>query len=329
MSFNEAQDLLALANMVAAHRHGVTLDDVQHRFGRSKRTAQRMLHALETAFEEVRTQISDDRRKRWTLPVSSISGHLGVTSEELLALDMAIRATREGGGDVEPLLSIRDKVVSLVGPTKAASLEVDYEALLEAQGFVTRPGPRPRHNREMEAVIAEALKGCLVLSFDYASGASGVATPRRVRPLGLRLGVRRYLVALPDVDGATTLKTYRLDRIIGIAASLTVFERPAWFELGVYCRKAFGAFEKADEYGPVAWHFTAAAAPVAMNYVFHPDQIVEPQPDGSLVVRFMASGHLEMAWYLYTWGDQVEVLEPEVLKAMVRDHRRSDFAGLP
>jgi len=48
---------------------------------------------------------------------------------------------------------------------------------------------------------------------------------------------------------------------------------------------------------------------------------MEEQPDGSLTVRFRAGGDLEMAWHLYTWGNQVEVLEPKNLADMVRDHR--------
>ena len=46
-------------------------------------------------------------------------------------------------------------------------------------------------------------------------------------------------------------------------------------------------------------------------------------------VRFTASGHLEMAWHLYTWGDAVEVLAPQPLRAMVERHRRGDFPALP
>ena len=48
-----------------------------------------------------------------------------------------------------------------------------------------------------------------------------------------------------------------------------------------------------------------------------------------LLVRFQASGHLEMCWHLYSWGDAVEVVAPDGLAAMVRDYRRADFAALP
>jgi predicted DNA-binding transcriptional regulator YafY len=63
--------------------------------------------------------------------------------------------------------------------------------------------------------------------------------------------------------------------------------------------------------------------------VFHPGQRLGNEPDGSLVVRFEASGWLEMAWHLYQCGHAVEVLAPEGLRAMVEDHRRGDFEALP
>ena len=88
-------------------------------------------------------------------------------------------------------------------------------------------------------------------------------------------------------------------------------------------------FQDEREFGEVVWRFTSAAAPHAARYRFHPAQTSETGVDGSLTVRFMACGWLEMCWHLYAWGDQVEVLAPQALADMVRDHRRSDFPGLP
>ena len=79
----------------------------------------------------------------------------------------------------------------------------------------------------------------------------------------------------------------------------------------------------------MVWRFVPKAAERARGYCFHPDQTLEAGDDGSLVVRFSACGHLEMAWHLYSWGDKVEVLAPEALRRMVEGHRRSDFAGMP
>jgi predicted DNA-binding transcriptional regulator YafY len=56
---------------------------------------------------------------------------------------------------------------------------------------------------------------------------------------------------------------------------------------------------------------------------------MEDQPDGSLIVRFSAAGHLEMAWHLYVWGSEVDVIAPERLRSLVNGFRRSDFSALP
>jgi len=57
-----------------------------------------------------------------------------------------------------------------------------------------------------------------------------------------------------------------------------------------------------------------ASAEGALRWRFHSDQTLDRQADGSVIVRFRASGMRELAWHLFTWGDQVEVLAPAVLK---------------
>lgn len=92
---------------------------------------------------------------------------------------------------------------------------------------------------------------------------------------------------------------------------------------------AFGSFHSEDEYQQVEWRFAPDAADTARQFEFHPEQEMIDEPDGALTVRFKASGHLEMAWHLYQWGDRVEVIAPEPLRQMVADYRRSDFPSLP
>jgi predicted DNA-binding transcriptional regulator YafY len=107
------------------------------------------------------------------------------------------------------------------------------------------------------------------------------------------------------------------------------FIRDPGFDIDKHAQKAFGAFQNDSEYGEVVWKFKPEVASHARAFLFHPTQVLEDQPDGSLIVRFSASGHLEMCWHLYTWGDQVEVLAPQALRKMVEPYRRSDFLALP
>ena len=36
-----------------------------------------------------------------------------------------------------------------------------------------------------------------------------------------------------------------------------------------------------------------------------------------------------MAWYLYSWGDAVEVVAPKGLRNFIENHRGTDFDSLP
>ncbi|WP_209427747.1 WYL domain-containing protein [Pararhodobacter sp. SW119] len=53
------------------------------------------------------------------------------------------------------------------------------------------------------------------------------------------------------------------------------------------------------------------------------------KPDGGLIVTFAASGMVEMAWHLYKWGDEVEVIEPAALSAMVGGWQNDRISVLP
>ncbi len=325
MAFAKADQLLELAAFCAARRGGITLDDVMERFGGVKRTAQRMLHTLEDQFNDTRTHIDEEGRKRWSRPGAGLKDFLTLTSDELAAVEQARKALALAGDDANArhLERLQDKLKALVPKERAARLETDHDALLEAQGFVARPGPRPRGAPEVADTLAEAIKACRVVEITYRGKTS------KVLPYGLLAGMRRYLVvrAASRPDGAMGLR--RMDLISAARMTEESFARDEGFDLAAYARRSFGVFQNEDEFGPVEWRFLPKAAGAARDFVFHPGQSVTENADGSLTVRFEAAGWLEMAWHLYMWGDAVEVVKPAALKAMVAKHRRSDWPGLP
>ena len=116
MSFWKAEQLLALATLAAARRAGVTIDDVIERFSVSKRTAQRMLRALEAQFTDTNISTDGEGRKRWRLPSGALRDLMSLSPEELAALDIATETLKRSGLAVEAddLLNLREKVVALV-----------------------------------------------------------------------------------------------------------------------------------------------------------------------------------------------------------------------
>jgi len=332
MSYAKASDLLRVADMAIASFDGVSLQEISQEFGCDHRTAQRMMRAFEAVFPQVDIGEDADRRRRWHMPRSDPRWlqAQGIRDSELASLDMAVkRADRDGApDDAQRLRALRDRLLAAMPASHARRAEADAEALLEAQGFASRPGPRVVTDMTLLGTLTEALRAPWELKISYLSARDENQRERYLEPHGLLLGIRRYLVARPS-GGDGQMRRFRLDRIEEATITANSFFRDPDFDLGQYSSNAFGSFHSADEYGPVEWRFTSEAAPTARQFIFHPQQEMVDEPDGALTVRFIASGHMEMAWHLYQWGDQVEVIAPGILRDMVTKHRRADFPALP
>jgi predicted DNA-binding transcriptional regulator YafY len=327
MSFAKAQDLLRLAQMAASRRVGVSLEDICAEFGVSHRTAQRMTEALEIAFANVVTIDGDDRRRYWRLatpPSDRLQPRQETTIE---ALEIAARAARTQGRlrHARALEDARDGLLARLTPRDASRSEADADAVLGSLGQIMRPGPTVAMRPEVTEAVIEALRGPFRLRIAYGNAD---AESRLIEPHGLLLGHRSYLVGRQPARDDTMLN-FRMDRIHAAEVMDESFVFAPGFVLADYAAQAFGIYQDPAQYGEVIWRFASEAADRAAEFRFHPTQILEPQDDGSLIVRFFAAGWLEMTWHLYQWGDKVEVLAPEGLRTMVEGYRRPDFGALP
>ncbi len=330
MSFGKAVDLLRLA-MMATARQGVCLNDVEAEFGGVRRTAQRMIAALQEAFPATEHRIGDDGRHYWHLPSRAVAQLLTPTADELVGLRAAITELDrvDMHGEATQLRGLERKVRALIPSERTTRLATDEEALLEAMGFAARPGPRPAQNDAVDQAISSALKGPFQLRISYQSRGDAAPSWRTIEPLGLLLGSRRYLVGVDTNKRDGRYRHYRVEDIIEAEVLDMSFSFPDDFDLKAYATRAFGSYHNDAEFGEVVWRFAAHAADRARRFQFHPSQEVEELADGRLEVRFQASGHLEMSWHLYAWGDSVEVLSPAPLASLVHPYRRGDFGALP
>lgn len=327
MSFAKAQDLLRLA-LIASSRHGgISLEEIRTEFDISHRTAQRMTDALETTFANVEIADGPDRRRRWRLQDPALERLEPRQETTIEALDIAVREAKDNNRlrHARALEGLRDRHLFRLPVRDALRAEADAEAVLSSLGHVARPGPQTgQHPAVMDAVI-EALRGPFRLRVSYGQGKSA---ERVLEPHGVLLGLRSYLVARQPSRGPELLN-FRMDRILDAASLDETFIFEPGFSIDDHAAKAFGAYQDPAQYGEVVWKFAPAAAERAAEFQFHPNQKTELQADGSLIVSFNAAGWLEMAWFLYQWGDAVEVLEPTGLRKLTKGYRRSDFDALP
>ena len=331
--FSKTHELLRLADMAAAHEDGVTLEEIKQSFSITHRSAQRMTQALMQAFPSaVVTGGKRGHPKRWSLAGDERLLHLkGIGDDELAALDMGIRrAEREGAlTEARAMEALRDRLVILAPRPELRRAEADAEASLQARGFAARPGPNRQYNPAILDIIDFALKGPFKLELSYLGETDEQPRQRVVEPYGVLFGFRCYLACREPNASDTRIRHFRLDRILEVRRLTDSFIRDPEFDLAQHAGRAFESFHSETEFGTVIWRFNSRAAPVAREYVFHPNQFMQDDDDGGLIVSFEAAGWLEMAWHLYKWGDTVEVIAPDQLRLLVKDHQRADFPSLP
>jgi predicted DNA-binding transcriptional regulator YafY len=316
--YEKLESLLRVALDLRGNAEGLSLEDIQHCYGVSRRTAERMRDAIERVFPQLEQANPGELPKRWRIRSGTISNLAGFSVEELAALNSAVKLLRRENLS-EPLArleTLSSKLKSLIRPDAARRIEPDLEALTEAEGTALRPGPRPVIAAEVLADLRHAIIACLKVRLHYRARGSGTLSRQLVCPYGFLYGNRHYLVAYSMNSEARDYRLFSLSNIEKVEISDVPFKRHKDFLLRAFAERSFGVFQ--EESFDVVWRFSPNAAADAKTFLFHPTQTLEDQADGSLIVRFHAGGALEMCWHLFTWGNDVEVLAPRRLQELMQ-----------
>jgi predicted DNA-binding transcriptional regulator YafY len=313
MRHEKAAQLLDLARRLAGSAEGLTLDEMAAAAGVGRRTVERMRDALGALFPNLE-EVEDPPSKRFRI-VGGLDGLFqNPTTEELVEIAKAAEALRAAGaaGRALALSSLEAKLRSAMRSAALRRLGPDVEALLRAETIAVQAGPRPFEDEGVIGLIRGAIKAMKALRFRY-DGGSRPGAPREVTPYGVMFGHNNYLVAAEL--GSIEPRTFRLDRIAGLEQIEIATAAPADFDLQDFAGRSFGIYQGGQEH--VVLRIAPTRAADALRWRFHASQTVEPQPDGSVIVRFTASGMLELAWHLFTWGPAVTVLEPPSLRDLL------------
>jgi predicted DNA-binding transcriptional regulator YafY len=315
MRHEKAGLLLDLARRLAASAEGLTLDEMAQELGVGRRTVERMRDALWGLFPQME-ELPEGLVKRFRIPKGLDGFFQSPTTEELVELSRAVETLKDSGHPqrAATLASLERKVRSALKTETLRRLTPDVEALVRAELSGVRAGPRPHEDPAMIASIRQALMAMSAVGFRYMGG-SNPGRRRKVVPYGLLFDRMNYLVAAEV--GRDTPMSWRLDRIVDLEVLDEPASPPVNFRLAEYAAQSFGIYH--DELEDVVLRVLPIAIEDGRRWRFHPNQIVEEQPDGSLLVSFRTSGMMELAWHLITWRDTIEILAPERLKTAMID----------
>lgn len=315
MRHDKAALVLDLARRMAASAEGVTLGEIERDLGVGRRTAERLRDAVIGLFPQTE-EVSDPPNKRWRIRGGLSAFEQAPTTTELIELAKAAQALRASGepSRAAALEGLERKLKSAMRSTTLNRLAPDLEALVRAETIAVQAGPRPSADEAVLAEIRQAILAGRPLGFIY-SRPGAEARSRNVAPCGVMFGRANYLVAADRESGR--IQTFRLDRMSTVRAEAGVASPPTDFDLQAFASQSFGIYQ--DEIEDVVLKVSPEGADEARAWRWHPTQSLEARPDGSVVVRFRASGMRELAWHLFTWGEQVQIVAPERLKTVMAD----------
>ncbi|MET0338039.1 MAG: WYL domain-containing protein [Caulobacter sp.] len=313
MRHDKAALLLDLARRLAGSAEGLTLDEMAEGLGVGRRTAERMRDAVWAVFPQMEA-VDDPPTKRFRIPSGLDSLFQAPTADEMVALRTAADSLKVSGGTAraEALYNLERKLLAAMRAQARRRLAPDMEALVQAETIAVHAGARPMEDAAVLTAIRTAITGLTALRFKY-DGGSKPGREREVTPFGVMFGRSNYLVA--GEGKSPEPRTWRLDKIRDVEVMPWHAAPPDGFSLQAFADQSFGIYQGAVE--DVVLHITPEGAEDALRWRFHANQSVEPQPDGSVIVSFRASGMLELAWHLFTWQDKVRVVSPPALKTML------------
>ncbi len=164
-------------------------------------------------------------------------------------------------------------------------------------------------------IVADALVQRRRLVFRYFAPSTNESTDRLVEPAHLQHYMGSWILLAFCTDRQAWRK-FHLGRMRQVRLTGTEFSPVSPACVLQHLQGAFGIFQSGQPQ-EVALHFNAYRARWLRDEFWHPDQVIEEQPDGSLVMRFTVTDLREVKLRVLQYGAQVEVLAPVELREEV------------
>ncbi|MDZ7642282.1 MAG: WYL domain-containing protein [Desulfurivibrio sp.] len=164
------------------------------------------------------------------------------------------------------------------------------------------------------------------LTITYHSPHSGITSQRNIHPLHLMHYMGSWHL-LAWCAKRREIRDFALSRIGDMRPAGQRLELPRRLPpLKEYSRKLFGIMQGAESI-EVVLRFTPEIAPWVAEQVWHPEQRISHEPDGSLLLCFAVADFREVSRKILSYGPRVRVIEPAALRDLVK-REIAGMAGL-
>ncbi len=248
------------------------------------------------------------------------AGYLPSISPEKALIILLSLLQQKGSALAGHTNEIKDALVSTLFKYKYSPQSLPVEQLQERIYLVEEQLAEPARVSEIFDKLVQALRDCYRVKIWYFAAHSRQNTQRVVEPYGLICKRHNwYLVAycLTRKD----LRVFRVDQITDIFPYTSEhYEYPADFSLKDFMANSWGVIND-GEVCRVRLRFNPAVAHRVKKLIYHPSQVIEAELiNGTVVISFEVCGIAELTTWIMQWGNMVEVLEPDWLKANICEY---------
>lgn len=305
---NKTEQIIELAMMFQNSYCGLCIEDIEHHFECSRRSAERMKALLFDLFpEKVEEVPTFEKKKRWRFIKGTMNALISFTADDFANLEY-LKGLSNDENKRKELDELIAKIKALTPQKNLQSLDTDVSAIMESEGFAVRQ----YSGINIEPKILEELRTSMLafkkIQFNYPIKEE--IKTITLNPYGLVIADKYYLVGYNEYVG--DLRQYRVDKISELAILDEYFEKDEKFSLTEYCKNSFSIYQ--EDPITITLEFDKSVAEAVLNYHFHPTQKMKQLENGNVQVKFTCGGKYAICHELFKWGGKVQIKKPVELK---------------
>ncbi len=155
----------------------------------------------------------------------------------------------------------------------------------------------------------------------YRSPRSGAVHERTLSPYLVEPSSTGGVYVIGYDEWAQDIRTFKLERLERAERLPDTYTIPPQFDPTTYLADAWGIMS-GETPVEVELRFSAAAAPLIRERIWHPSQRLEELLDGSVRMMVRVADPREMRPWIRSWGSEVEVIKPQALRQEMAEEAR-------
>mgnify|MGYP004630823311 FL=1 len=305
---NKTEQIIELAMMFQNSYCGLCIEDIEHHFECSRRSAERMKALLFDLFpEKVEEVPTFEKKKRWRFVKGAMNALISFTADDFANLEY-LKGLSNDENKRKELDELIAKIKALTPQKNLQSLDTDVSAIMESEGFAVRQ----YSGVNIEPKILEELRTSMLafkkIQFNYPI--KETTKTITLNPYGLVIVDKYYLVGYNEY--VVDLRQYRVDKISNLTILDEYFEKDEKFSLTEYSNNSFGVYQEKPI--DIVLEFDKSVANDVLNYHFHPTQKIKQLKNENVQVEFKSGGTYAICQELFKWGCSVKIQKPVELK---------------